>query len=92
MKCWARINMCFYHGNFRSEFNFKSELQSVLHWSAERLGIPVDKTLSLSALFDSLIKDAYIGSDGLYYLFGLPNFEVQKSLNEAILNTLTDKK
>ena len=46
-------------GNFTSEFNFKSEIQSALGWNAECLGIMLDKTLSLSAQFDSLIKETY---------------------------------
>jgi len=46
-------------GNFTSEFNFQSEVQSTLNWNAEYLGVTLDKTLSLSAQFDSLIKGTY---------------------------------
>lgn len=46
-------------GNFTSEFNFQSEVQSALNWNAEYLGITLDRTLSLSAQFDSLIKETY---------------------------------
>ena len=35
------------------------------------------------------IKAAVTIRDGLYYQLRLPNFEVRKSLNEAILNTVT---
>ena len=46
-------------GNFTSEVNFQSEVQSALRWNAESLGITLDKALSLSAQFDSLIKETY---------------------------------
>lgn len=46
-------------GNFTSEFNFQSEVQSALNWNAECLGIILDKNLSLAAQFDSLIKETY---------------------------------
>ncbi len=36
------------------------------------------------------IKELLTVRDSLYYRLGVPNFEVQKSLNEAILDTLTD--
>ena len=46
-------------GNFTSEFNFQSEVQSALGWNAECLGVELDKTVSLSAQFDLLIKETY---------------------------------
>ena len=46
-------------GNFTSEFNFQSEVQSALQWNAECLGVTLDKSLSLSSQFDSLIKETY---------------------------------
>ena len=46
-------------GNFTSEFDFQSEVQSTLRWNAECLGVTLDKELSLSAQFDSLIKETY---------------------------------
>ena len=46
-------------GNFTSEFNFQSEVQSALRWNAECLGVTLDKSLSLSSQFDSLIKETY---------------------------------
>ena len=46
-------------GNFTSEFNFQSEVQSALNWNAEYLGVTLDRTLSLSVQFDSLIKETY---------------------------------
>ena len=46
-------------GNFTSEFNFQSEVQSALTWNAEYLGVTLDKMLSPSAQFDSLIKETY---------------------------------
>ena len=46
-------------GNFTSEFNFQSEVQSTLRWNAECLDVTFDKTLALSAQFDLLIKETY---------------------------------
>ena len=46
-------------GNFTSEFNFQSEVQSALRWNAECLGVMLDQNLSLSSQFDSLIKETY---------------------------------
>ena len=46
-------------GDFTSEFNFQSEVLSALRWNAECLGVTLDKTLSLSAQFDFLIKETY---------------------------------
>ena len=46
-------------GSFTSEFNFQSEVLSTLGWNAKCLGVTIDKTLSLSAQFDSLIKETY---------------------------------
>ena len=46
-------------GDFTSEVNFKSEVQSALRWNVECLGVAFDKELSLSARFDSLIKETY---------------------------------
>ena len=46
-------------GNFTSEFNVQSEVQSALSWNAECLGITLDKVLSPSAQFDMLIKETY---------------------------------
>jgi len=46
-------------GNFTSEFNFQSEVQSTLRWNAECLDVTFDKMLALSAQFDLLIKETY---------------------------------
>ena len=46
-------------GNFTSEVNFQSEVQSALSWNAEYLGVTLGHNLSLSSQFDSLIKEIY---------------------------------
>ena len=46
-------------GNFTSEVNFQSEVQSALSWNADCLGVTLNKDLSLSSQFDSLIKETY---------------------------------
>jgi len=46
-------------GNFTSEVNFQSEVQSALSWNAESLGVTLDKKLVLSSQFDLLIKETY---------------------------------
>ena len=72
-------------GDFSSEFNMQSEVLSTLGWNAECLGITIDKTLSLSAQFDSLIKETYKKYDKRVVI-------LIDEYDKPILDNITDQK